>query len=278
MLTARALKSLLREHDLRLTKRLGQHYLVDARIVRQVVEACELSEKDRVIEIGAGLGALTEPLAQRAARVLAIEVDRGVCQVLQPRLAAWPNVQVVCQDALQWDWARAESCVVVGAIPYSITSPLLVSLCEHRSVIQRAILIVQREVADRLLAAPGTKAYGRLSVLGQYFWQIAPVMTVRRHAFFPQPSVDSTCLKLLPREIPAGAVQDEQLLFSVVKAAFAHRRKSLVNCLMDVHGLALERSQAEQGVRALGLPLTIRGEALSIQQFTLLADALRRTN
>ena len=271
MLTVAELKALLRSRGLRLTKRLGQHHLIDARIIERIVEAARLSPGDTVVEIGAGLGALTEPLARRAGRVLAVELDRRIAEALAERMRPYRNVTVVCEDILRFGWARVRGAVAVGAIPYQITSPLLVSLGEQRHALRRAVLVLQAEVADRLLARPGTKAYGRLSLLGQYGFEIAPLVTVPRSAFFPQPGVDSRCVQLVPRDRTTVPAADEPFFFEVVKQAFSHRRKTLINCLSE----QAPRAQVEAVLKALGLPGTVRGEALSLSQFTALADALR---
>ncbi|MBI4004338.1 MAG: ribosomal RNA small subunit methyltransferase A [Candidatus Omnitrophica bacterium] len=276
MLTASELKTFLQLHNLRLTKRLGQHHLVDPRLVQRLMDRLRLSSSDTVVEIGAGLGALTEPLAQHAGRVIAVDVDQTICALLRERLAQQSNVMVVCGDILEFPWNAYEGSVVVGAIPYHITSPILVSLCDSRRAIREVWLILQEEVADRLTAKPGTKAYGRLSVLGQYCWDIDKVMAVPRRAFFPQPDVNSACLHLRPHPRPPAAVVEESLMFEVVKAAFAHRRKTLANCLSAHEPKLTSRPQAEALLREVGLPVAVRGEQLSLAQFAALANALSR--
>ncbi len=272
MLTAAELQSLLRAHRLRLTKRLGQHHLVDARVVERIVEACQLTPTDTVLEIGPGLGALTEGLAERAGRVVAVEVDRGIATLLRARLAGRHNVTVACEDVLRYSWAGVRDAVAVGAIPYHITAPIIVALYEHRRAIRRAVLILQREVGGRLAAKPGTKAYGRLSVLGQYAWDIVTLFGVPRSAFYPQPEVDSVCVRLTARKEARVVVDDEATLFDVVKAAFAQRRKTLANCLSGPQGLGLSRSEAEAVLQRAGLPAGVRGETLSLSQFAAVAD------
>ena len=274
MLTVSALKAVLASRRLRLTKRLGQHHLIDARVIHRIIEGCALSPEETVVEIGAGLGALTESLASLAGRVTAVEVDPRICAVLDARMREHRNVTVVCEDILRFSWAGLREIVVIGAIPYHITSPIVVSLCEHRALIRRAVLIVQQEVAQRLLAAPGTKAYGRLSVLGQYGWEISSLATIPHSAFFPRPTVDSMCLQLVPRAQAAVAVASEATFFELVKTAFSHRRKTLVNCLLQDGRRALSRSAAEAIVTAVGLPASIRGETLSLAQFAALANRL----
>ena len=276
MLTVSALKALLNAQHLRLTKRLGQHHLIDARAIRRIIEGCALSPEETVLEIGAGLGALTESLAPSAGRVLAVEVDRRICALLQERMRGYPNVTVICEDVLHLSWEGLRDVVVVGAIPYHITAPIFVSLCEHRARIRRAVLVLQQEVAQRLLAAPGTKAYGRLSVLGRYCWEIAPIATIARSAFFPQPTVDSTALQLAPRLSSPVAVEREPVFFELVKAAFSQRRKTLVNCLLQEKRLARSRPEALAIVEETGLPAAVLGETLSLEQFAALANRLGR--
>jgi len=277
MLTAVELKTLLRQHGLRLNKRLGQHHLVDAQVLWRFIERSQFAAGETVVEIGAGLGALTETLAQRVGRVIALEVDQRFCALLATRMAAASHVEVRCQDVLAFSWASVENVTVVGAIPYHITSPIIVSLCDARHAIRRVILIMQQEVAQRLLAAPGTKTYGRLSVLGQYGWQITQLFDVPRSAFFPQPVVDSCCVQLLARDRPPVAVEDETFFFDVVKAAFSQRRKTLVNCLSHEPLIDLPRKALETILQPLDIPTTIRGERLSLEQFAKLANALWRT-
>lgn len=273
MLTAAELKSLLGARGLRLTKRLGQHHLIDPAAIRRVVAQCEPLARAVVVEIGPGLGALTEPIAERAERVIAVEIDRGVAVVLRERLRGRPNVEVRCEDILRFPWSTVPHAVVVGAIPYSITSPLLVALCEAL-MIDRAVLIMQDEVAQRLAARPGTKAYGRLSVLVQYSWDVRLGFAVPRGAFFPPPAVESRCVELRRRARPPAAVVDEPLFFEVVKAAFGQRRKTLANALLRLRGGAWSRPQIQAVLIGLGLPTAVRGEALSLEQFAALSNAL----
>jgi 16S rRNA (adenine1518-N6/adenine1519-N6)-dimethyltransferase len=275
MLTATELKTLLRQHGVRLTKRLGQHHLIQPALIERFVDACRLSPEDTVVEIGPGLGALTEPLARRAGRVIAVEVDRRIGGLLAERLASHRNVSVVQQDILDFPWEQTGRVVVAGAIPYQITSPILVALSEHRRTIARAVLILQAEVGDRLAASPGTKAYGRLSILAQYGWEVSIRFRVPRGAFFPQPSVDSQCVELFARAHPAVAVDDEVAFFEVVKAAFAHRRKTLVNCLTGIAPWRLSRPRATEVVTGIGLSPSVRGETLSLAEFAALANSLR---
>ncbi len=276
MLTTVQLKALLQTHGLRLNKRLGQHYLVDERLVRRFIEQCGLSSQQTVIEIGAGLGALTEFLAQRAVRVIAVEVDRRISRLLAERMSHYPQVQVVHQDILKFHWEDFPHSIVIGAIPYALTSPILMRLCQARQIIPEAWLIVQKEIAQRLLAKPATRAYSRLSVMGQYCWRMKSVMAFPRQAFFPMPNVDSCGLHLIPQR--SSPVSDERFFFELVKAAFSQRRKTLVNCLIGFHPRLSSRLVAEALIRQMGLPIDIRGEVLSLEAFSRLAEKLSITD
>ncbi|MBI4343898.1 MAG: ribosomal RNA small subunit methyltransferase A [Candidatus Omnitrophica bacterium] len=275
MLTATALKTFLAARDLRLRKRLGQHHLVDAQVMERLGRLWRLGPGDTVVEIGAGLGALTETLAAQAGRVMAVEVDPAFARALAERLSGAPNLTVACQDILTFSWADAPGAVVVGAIPYRITSPILVSLARARGAIREAWLILQQEVAQRLAARPSTKAYGRLSILAQYAWRVTPALTIPRRAFFPPPAVDSVCVHLEPWPAPPVAVPDESRFFELVRAAFAQRRKTLVNCLLADGAGWGSRASLEAALQTLSLPANVRGEALSLSQFASLASALR---
>ena len=277
-MTASELRALLAAHGLRLHKRLGQNYLIDANAIARIVAACELTGQETVLEIGAGLGALTAPLAQQSKHVVTYEIDRGIGSVLTQRLASVANVTIRLQDITEasWDeWTR-QPVVVVGAIPYHITSGILVMLCEQHSVIQRAVLVLQEEVAKRIVAPAGTKTYGRLSVLMRYYWQIVRQVRVPRHVFFPQPEVDSICLVLAPApQRVILHVENELLFFNVVKAAFAQRRKTLINSLSE-SPLKITRSQATAWLTQLKIPLTVRGEVLDIPAFAQLSNLMNR--
>ncbi len=275
MHTRSELRELLQAHRLRLTKRLGQTYLVDARIASRLLGACRFSSDDRVVEIGAGLGALTLPLAHMVRQVVALEVDAGICEVLRARVSALPQVEVRCEDVLTVDWSLYAGWQVIGMIPYHITSPILVALSEATAHLADIWLGMQREVARRLSAAPGTKAYGRLTVLAQYRWEVKELVRIPRQHFFPVPAVESSWVRLSPRATPV-AVDDEALFFAVVKAAFSQRRKTLQNCLGELEQPALDRSQVTAALERAGLEPRIRGEQLSLDAFARLSNSISR--
>lgn len=272
MLTTTELRTLLRAEGLRLSKRLGQNHLIDAYAIQRIVNAADLRPSETVIEIGAGLGALTEPLAAKAGRVLALEVDQGIHRVLAERLAGQRHVEVLHQDALQFPWHTVPGAVVVGAIPYHITSPILVALAAARSI-GRAILVTQEEVARRLAAQPGTPAYGRLTVMAAYAWKIETVFRLPSGVFYPAPRVASTCLRLTPHAQPPVTVRDPATMFAVVAAGFGQRRKMLANA-MEAAGM-VPPGAGEGVLKQAGLPVHVRAERLSLAQFAAVANSLR---
>lgn len=268
-------RQLLNAHGIRIKKRLGQNFLVDRNILQKIVAAAELEADDTVLEVGPGLGALTQALAERAGRVVAVEIDEQLIPVLHKTLAAYPNVTIVHADALRLDLGSlvpgAAKVKVVANLPYYITSPLLMHFLEADLPLERLVVMVQAEVAERLQAAPGSKAYGALTVAVQYRAEVTRVAKVPRTVFLPQPGVDSAILCLRLRPYPVRP-KDEGLFFAVVRAAFAQRRKTLRNALAPLAG---ERGVAvEEVLGKANVDPAVRGETLSIEAFIAVADAL----
>jgi 16S rRNA (adenine1518-N6/adenine1519-N6)-dimethyltransferase len=271
-------KSLLLRLGLKPKKALGQHFLLHPHQARRIVAALAPESEDTVVEIGAGLGALTVFLAQKARRVIALERDSELARFLQEELfAETKGVEVVCQDVLEFDFqlARLEASrplAVVGNLPYQITSPLLFKLIEHLPAISRAVLMIQQEVGARLVASPGTKDYGILSVLMQYYFRVTRLFALSPGNFYPPPLVDSVVLRLAPEPFEHPA-HDKALLHQVVKAAFGHRRKTLNNTLV-VHAGAF--GLTSEALRALLAELDLdpgrRGETLSVAEFVALSN------
>ncbi|WP_018086064.1 16S rRNA (adenine(1518)-N(6)/adenine(1519)-N(6))-dimethyltransferase RsmA [Desulfurispora thermophila] len=269
-------QALMQKYGLKARKSLGQNFLVDQNIVQKIVDAAGLTPSDTVVEIGPGLGVLTARLAQKAGRVIAVEIDQHLIPVLQENLAAAGNVQLVHGDALHTDFAALTGGVpftVVANLPYYITTPLLFHLLESGYPIRRLVLMVQDEVADRLAAPPGNKQYGALSVMVQYYTRVEYMFKVPRTVFIPRPGVDSAVVRLEKRETPAVPVPDEALFQRLVRGAFAQRRKTLANALAAALPF-LSREQWQQELRALGLPDNVRGEMLSMEQFAALTAAV----
>ncbi len=273
-------KTVLRRLGLRPEKARGQHFLIHPHQARRIVAALELVPQDLVVEVGPGLGALTVFLAQEARRVVALEVDQALAAYLQAELFAGESrVEVVCQDVLRFDFLelsrKAEApVVVVGNLPYQITSPLLFKLAEEKTAISRAVLMMQQEVGARLIANPGTKDYGILSVLLQYHFAMTRLFSLGPANFYPTPQVTSVVMGLRPRK-PDPAARDEALFARVVKSAFATRRKTLRNTLA-VRGPALGLDAAEvlAALKLLNIDPGRRGETLSVPEFVSLSNEL----
>ncbi len=263
-------RDVLRRHDLHAKKKYGQNFLVEPRILEEIVRAAGITREANVLEIGPGIGTLTQYLAYSAAHVTAVEIDRALLPVLQETLEGWDNVDVVHGDILKLDIPALLSgrspWKIAANLPYYVTTPILMDLLERDLPVSDITVMVQKEVADRMTASPGTKDYGALSLAVQYRCLAEIACTVPPVCFLPQPKVDSAVVHLRMREDRAD-VSDERHLFSVIKAAFAQRRKTLANALGNAPELALSREQARAAIRACGLPENVRGEALSLEEF-----------
>ncbi|MDK2856656.1 MAG: rRNA (adenine1518-N6/adenine1519-N6)-dimethyltransferase [Bacillota bacterium] len=271
-------------HQFRAKRRLGQNFLLDSGILARLAEAAELSPADTVLEIGPGTGNLTRELARRAGAVVAVELDRELAPLLAETLAGFDNIHLVWGDFLAQDLPRLWELAppgpggarkVAANLPYYITSPILVKLLTGQSAPALAVLLVQQEVAERLLAAPGTRAYGSLSVLVQFYTVPELVLKVPPRAFFPPPEVSSAAVRLRLRSNPPVDVQDPALFFQVVRAAFGQRRKTLLNALLG--GLKWEGDKAAlaAALKAAGVDPARRGETLSLEEFAALTRAVR---
>lgn len=268
--------ALLRRHGLRPRKRWGQNFLIDRNTLENVLRAAELAPEDAVLEIGPGLGTLTRELSQRCRRVVAVEIDPLLVGILKSEtLADAANVALIHGDALALDLAALLDegrWKVVANIPYYITTPLIERLLSVKERLERIVLMVQREVAARLTAAPGSDDYSSLSVFVQYHTEPELTARVSRGAFLPPPDVDSAIVRLRIRREPPVPVQDEALLFDVVRAAFQQRRKTLLNALTTLPNVPKEAVGA--ALERAGIDPTRRGETLSLPEFARLADAL----
>jgi 16S rRNA (adenine1518-N6/adenine1519-N6)-dimethyltransferase len=269
-------RALLAKYDLRAKKSWGQNFLVDERAYREIVHACALGDGDWVVEIGAGLGTLTARLAQAAAHVVAIERERDMIDILKKELGAEPRIEIVEANALTFEYpsvaARAgRSPVVVGNLPYQIASPILFRLLEARHSIARIVVMLQKEMADRIVAPPGTKEYGALSVMVRYYGEPKMVCRVRAGGFVPAPRVDSAVLKIVPYAGGATRVAVDDARFSrVVHAAFNQRRKTLRNAL----SAAYETAAVDRALAAAEIDGQRRGETLSVEEFARITAAI----
>ncbi len=253
-------------------KRLGQNFLIDPNIVRKIVALAELSPSDHVLEVGPGRGVLTEMLSRAAGRVTAVELDPRLHAYLETRQAEFPNVELVCDDALAYPVERLPlGTIVVANLPYYISTPLLFRLLDQRGRFPRMVLMLQAEVADRLVAKPGGSDYGVLSVMAQYAAEITKSFRVSAQCFRPRPEVASAVVLLRTKERTRLSQQEEVAFRGLVKAAFAHRRKTLVNSLRDE---GYELLSVAEGLKQLDIVPTRRAETLSVEDFLQLALAL----
>ena len=277
-------RAILERHGFTFKKSFGQNFLTDTNILQKIVDTAEIDKKVNVIEIGPGIGALTEFLAESAAEVMAFEIDDRLVPILADTLRDFDNVTVVNQDILKVDLAQyiAEfknpdlPIKVVANLPYYITTPILMHLIESGIPFSEFVVMMQREVADRISAQPNTKAYGSLSIAVQYYMTAKVAFIVPRTVFVPAPNVDSAILKMVRRERPAVEVQDEKFFFKVSKASFVHRRKTLWNNLTSYFGKSEEtKGKLTAALERADLSPSVRGEALTLADFARLADALK---
>ena len=263
---------ILKAFGLRMSKKLGQNFLIDAGIVQGIVDAAEIEPGDRVLEIGPGIGTLTQGLAEAGAEVTAVELDKKLPAVLAETLKAYENVTIVPGDILKVNIpAIMGDAPFKGAanLPYYITTPILMALLERHLPITRMVTMVQKEVAERMVAGPGSKTYGALSVAVQYYTEPEIVLNVPPRSFIPAPEVDSVFIACKVRETPAVDVMEEKMFFRVVKAAFGQRRKTLANALC---GGGFPKEQVRDAMERAGIDPTRRGETLSLAEFAQLAD------
>ncbi len=269
---------ILQRHGFRFQKKYGQNFLIDPHVPEKILRAAEISEEDMVLEIGPGIGTLTQYLAFAAKQVYAVEIDRTLLPILEETLSAWDNVTVISGDILKLDLraligekAEGQRVRVAANLPYYITTPILMTLLEQRLPLASVTVMVQKEVAARMQAKPGTKEYGALSLAVQYYTEPETAAVVPRNCFIPRPEVDSAVVHLKCREERPAGVKDEGHLFKVIRAAFAQRRKTLVNALAGSPETAVNKEQASEAVRACGFAADIRGEKLSLEEFIRLA-------
>ena len=277
-------RAILERHGFTFKKSFGQNFLTDTNILQKIVDTAEIDKKVNVIEIGPGIGALTEFLAESSAEVMAFEIDDRLVPILADTLRDFDNVTVVNQDILKVDLAQyiAEfknpdlPIKVVANLPYYITTPILMHLIESGIPFSEFVVMMQKEVADRISAQPNTKAYGSLSIAVQYYMTAKVAFIVPRTVFVPAPNVDSAILKMVRRERPAVEVQDEKFFFKVTKASFVHRRKTLWNNLTSYFGKSEEvKTKLERALEKADLAANVRGEALDLAAFARLSDALK---
>ena len=273
--------SILQKYQFVFQKKYGQNFLVDTHVLEKIMDAAEITKEDCVVEIGPGIGTMTQYLAERAGAVVAVEIDKKLIPILDETLAAYDNVTVLNEDIIKVDLNRiveekngGRPVKVVANLPYYITTPIIMSLFENRVPLKSVTVMVQKEVAERMQAGPGTKNYGALSLAVQYYAKPEVVANVPPNCFIPRPNVGSAVIRLTRYEEYPIAVKDENLLFALIRASFNQRRKTLANSLSNAGNLSLSREQVAAALEEMQLSPTVRGEALTLAQFAELADLL----
>lgn len=282
--TPKRTKEILERFGFSFKKSLGQNFLIDTNILNRIVDAAEVTESTGVIEIGPGIGALTEQLAKRAQKVVAFEIDQRLIPILKETLSSYPHVEVINEDVLKADvkqvvsgkFQEGEDLAVVANLPYYVTTPILMKLLEENLPVRTIVVMVQKEVADRIAAGPGTKDYGSLSIAAQYYADADTAFTVPKTVFVPQPNVDSAILRLTIRDTPPVQVEDEAFFFEMVRASFAQRRKTLLNNMSRHFGEDLEKSEVEKVIQEAGIDPKRRGESLHMEEFAGLSSRFLR--
>lgn len=271
----------IRRHRFDFQKKFGQNFLIDPHVLDKIIAAAEITEEDFVLEIGPGIGTMTQYLAEAAREVVAVEIDRSLIPILDETLAAYDNVTVINQDVLKLDIAAlaqarngGQPIKVVANLPYYITTPIIMSLFESGVPLRSVTVMVQKEVAQRMQAAPGTKDYGALSLAVQYYASPYIAANVPPNCFIPRPNVGSAVIRLTRYPKPPVAVKDEKLMFALIRASFNQRRKTLLNGLKNAADLPYTKEELQAALQAAGLPETVRGETLTLAQFAALADVL----
>lgn len=273
--------AVLQKYNFVFQKKFGQNFLIDSHVLEKIVDAAQITDEDCVLEIGPGIGTMTQYLAESAREVVAVEIDRALIPILQDTLSAYDNVTVLNEDIMKVDVERivrernqGRPIKVVANLPYYITTPIVMSLLENHVPVQSITIMVQKEVADRMQVGPGTKDYGALSLAVQYYARPEVVAHVPANCFMPRPNVDSTVIRLTRYQKPPVEVQDEKHLFALIRASFNQRRKTLANGLAN--GLGISREQVAAALEEMGLSATVRGEALTLEQFADLSNLLKK--
>ena len=273
----------LKTHGISAKKRYGQNFLIDRRVLDRIIEGAGITKEDIVLEIGPGIGTLTQALCEAAAYVIAVEIDRDMIPLLEENLAEYDNYRIINEDVLKVDpealiremGFEGRTVRVAANLPYYITTPIIMQLLESGLPAKTITVMVQKEVADRMQAAPGTPDYGALSLAVQYYADARISTNVPPNCFIPRPNVDSAVITLERYETPPVEVRNEKYMFHLIRASFAQRRKTLANSLKNDPSLGLSRGQIEDALARLDLPADIRGERLSLQQFAALSDLLQ---
>ena len=274
---------ILQKYNFSFQKKFGQNFLINSAVLEEIIDAAGVTKDDFVIESGPGIGTMTQYLCEAARQVIAVEIDTNLIPILQDTLSEYDNVQVLNQDILKVDinalaneYNNGKPIKVVANLPYYITTPIIMGLFESHVPIDSITIMVQKEVADRMQEGPGSKEYGALSLAVQYYAKPEIVVEVPPSCFMPQPKVGSAVIRLTRHEKAPVDVDNEKLLFQIIRASFNQRRKTLANGLNNFPAINLTKEQIQESITELGVPVTVRGEALSLEQFAQLSNIIGR--
>ncbi len=274
---------ILNKYQFMFQKRFGQNFLIDTHVLEKIIKSAEITKEDLVLEIGPGIGTMTQYLCENAREVVAVEIDKNLIPILEnDTLSEYDNVTIINEDILKVDLNalveeknNGERIKVVANLPYYITTPIIMGLFEAHVPLKNITVMVQKEVADRMQAGPGSKDYGALSLAVQYYATPYIVANVPPNCFMPRPNVGSAVIRLTLHEEPAVKVEDEEFMFRIIRASFNQRRKTLVNGLSNAAELQLSKEAVQEALEKMGLSQTVRGEALTLEQFAELANLLK---
>ena len=276
---------ILQKYDFSFQKKFGQNFLIDTHVLDKIISAAHITKEDMVLEIGPGIGTMTQYLAEAAGKVIAVEIDRNLIPILEDTLSEYNNVRVINEDVLKLDLRKladeengGKAIKVVANLPYYITTPIVMGLFENHVPVESITVMVQKEVADRMQTGPGNKDYGALSLAVQYYAEPYIVANVPPNCFMPRPKVGSAVIRLTRHEKPPVEVKDEKLMFDIIRASFNQRRKTLANGLNNSDKITCSKEIITKAIEKLGKGASVRGEALSLQEFAKLSNDIFELN
>ena len=272
---------ILQKYNFTFQKKFGQNFLIDTHVLDKIIRAAEITKEDMVLEIGPGIGTMTQYLAEAAGKVVAVEIDKNLIPILSDTLSAYENVTIINEDVLKLDIQKLANeenqgrpIKVLANLPYYITTPIIMGLFENHVPVESITVMVQKEVADRMQTGPGNKDYGALSLAVQYYAEPYIVANVPPNCFMPRPKVGSAVIRLTCHEQPPVEVKDERLMFDIIRASFNQRRKTLANGLNNSDKLSFSKEEITEAIESLGKGSSVRGEALTLEEFAELSNYL----
>lgn len=275
-------KQIIKKYDFAFKKNFGQNFLVDERVLDKIVSSAEISKDDVVLEVGPGIGTLTQALARRAKKVITVEIDKTLIPILEELLSDFENIEIINEDILKVDIAAlaeqngGKPMKVVANLPYYITTPIIMNILEKGLPVESITVMIQKEVAYRMQAQPKSKDYGSLSLVTQYYCEPYLVANVPQNCFMPRPNVDSAVIRLKTLEKPAADTCDRELLFHIIKTAFSQRRKTLLNCFFNTGGWDMSKEELTRLINEAGYDEKVRGEALTLEDYAKITDVFAK--